>query len=662
MFPALDVDLLGGGFLDGETSSRLQFGHLVPAIPEHIQGEPTIGIRKIGAQAVQLAGGRVVGTVPDLELGALDGASSDAVHLVHRKRRLFVVLEVRGVVPVGIERHQLAGGVLQPGRGDGLLDDLIHAGKQIFQLRLTGGVRLDLVHAVSVRRLDLENRAGDGLPGVRVPLVDEQVGPLLVLQRDGGSLAGEELHMVLPQVRDVVVRCSGLHDGVYTRLQVGDSNLAVGVCGAVQVVGAILHFCDAEGDASQTGAIRAGLGEVQRRLDGVCEHKLHILVAVQLDDALGLVDEVPRALQLRDHIRAHRQFAQVDFAVLVRDELLGAVVSGHGPDAELGVGNPLGRVRRIDLDKVNPRLFGVEKYQGLDAVSSMKLHLLGHPIQEVLIVCGHLLDHISPGLEVCQQNFTQLACAVVAQDLAVLPDAEGDAGEDLVVAAVVLLDAQAGELLVGEGDGGHLPGHDIHRLDGFCIRFPALDAGNLANLISAGNQLGKLHRAAGFRGAGVGPPALDVLDLHDNARQPFAGVAVLLHAKFAEGVVVKGQGGGLPLLHGHILSGIPAEKVEFRRNALIDRVVAGNQVGDGNHSVHRGEHPDSIAVGADHLKNRAVQQCQGAGLPLDDGQISGRCRCGRGVGSRRRSRVRGGSGRGGLGGEVAVGMYYMREE
>ena len=276
----------------------------------------------------------------------------------------------------------------------------------------------------------------------------------------------------------------------------------------------------------------------------------------------------------------------------------------------------------------------------------MELHLLGHPIEDVFVIRGHLLDHIGTGLKVRQQNFAQFAGAVVAHQLPIFPDTEGDAGEDLVVAAVVLLDAQAGELLVGEGDGGHLPGHDIHRLDGFCIRFPALDAGNLANLISAGNQLGKLHRAAGFRGAGVGPPALDVLDLHDNARQPFAGVAVLLHAKFAEGVVVKGQGGGLPLLHGHILSGIPAEKVEFRRNALIDRVVAGNQVGDGNHSVHRGEHPDSIAVGADHLKNRAVQQCQGAGLPLDDGQISGRCRCGRGVGSRRRSRVRGGSGRG----------------
>ena len=644
MFPALDVDLLGGGFLDGETSSRLQFGHLVPAIPEHIQGEPTIGIRKIGAQAVQLAGGRVVGTVPDLELGALDGASSDAVHLVHRKRRLFVVLEVRGVVPVGIERHQLAGGVLQPGRGDGLLDDLIHAGKQIFQLRLTGGVRLDLVHAVSVRRLDLENRAGDGLPGVRVPLVDEQVGPLLVLQRDGGSLAGEELHMVLPQVRDVVVRCSGLHDGVYTRLQVGDSNLAVGVCGAVQVVGAILHFCDAEGHAGEAAAIRAGLDEMQGRLDGVGENEFHVLIAVQLNDPLGLVNDVARTLQLCNNIRADRELAQIDLTVLVCNELLGPVVACHRPDAEFGVRDALGGVSGIHLNEVNSGLFGVEKYQRLDAVPGVELHLLGHPIEDVFVIRGHLLDHIGTGLKVRQQNFAQFAGAVVAHQLPIFPDTEGDAGEDLVVAAVVLLDAQAGELLVGEGDGGDLPGHHVHGLDGLQVRFPALDAGNLPHLVGTGGELRELHRAAGLGGAAVGPAGLDVLDLHHDARKALSGVAVLLHPELTEGVVVEGQGGGLALSDGHVLGGILAQKVEFGRDTLINGVVPGDKIRDGDRAVHSGEHPDGVPIGPHHLKDGTVQERQSAGLPLDDLQVARRRRGGRigcGVRSRVRTGVRG---------------------
>ena len=382
---------------------------------------------------------------------------------------------------------------------------------------------------------------------------------------------------------------------------------------------------------------------MQCGLDGVRKNELHILVAVQLDDALGLVDDVAGTLQLCDHIRAHRQFAQVDLTVFVCNELLGTVVSSHRPDAELGVGNPLGRVRRIDLNQVNPRLFGVEKYQGLDAVSSVELHLLGHPVQEMLIVCGHLLDHIGPRLKVCQQNFSQFARAVIAQDLAVLPDAEGDAGEDLVVTAVVFLDAQAGELLVGERDGGDLPGHNVHGLDGLQIRFPALDAGNLANLVSAGGQLGELHRAAGLGGAAVGPAAFNVLDLHHNARQALAGVAVLLHPELAEGVVVEGQGSGLALADGHVLGGILAQKVEFGRDTLINGIVSRDQIWNRNGSVHGGEHPDGVPVGPHHLEDRTVQESQGAGLPLDDLQVAWR-RCGGRIGGGVRSRVRPGVG------------------
>ena len=39
-----------------------------------------------------------------------------------------MVLEVRRVIPVGVQRHQLAGGILQPGGGYGFLGDLIDAG------------------------------------------------------------------------------------------------------------------------------------------------------------------------------------------------------------------------------------------------------------------------------------------------------------------------------------------------------------------------------------------------------------------------------------------------------------------------------------------------------------------------------------------------------
>ena len=280
MFAALDVDLLGGGLLDGETGGGLQLGDLVPAVPEQVQCELPVGVREVGAQAVQLAGGRIVTAVPDLEFSTLNGVSGDGIHLVHGQGGLFVVAEVDGVVPVGVEGHRLTGSVLEPRGGDGFLDDLVHAGKQIFELCPALAVGADLIYAVPVRRFHLEDGAGDGFAGVCVLLVDDEVGPLLILDRDGADLARKQLHMVLPEVRDVVIRRGGLHHRVNTRLQVRDNDFAVGVGGAVQVMGAVLYLRNAEGDAGEAGAVRAGLDEVQCGLDGVRENKLHILVAV----------------------------------------------------------------------------------------------------------------------------------------------------------------------------------------------------------------------------------------------------------------------------------------------------------------------------------------------------------------------------------------------
>ena len=262
MFAALDIDLLGCRLLDGETSGGLQLGDFVPAVPEQVQRELPVGVREVGAKAVQLAGGGVIGPVPDLELSTFNGVPSDGIHLVYGQGGLFVVPEVDGVVPVGVQGHRLIGSVLEPRRRNRLFGNLIDAGEQIFEFCLALAVRPDLVHAVPVCRFHLEDGAGDGIAGVRVLLIDDEVGTLLVLNRDGADLAREQLHMVLPEVRDVVVRRSGLHHRVNTRLQVRDNDLAVGIRGAVQVVSAVLHLCDAEGDARQTGAVRAGLDEM----------------------------------------------------------------------------------------------------------------------------------------------------------------------------------------------------------------------------------------------------------------------------------------------------------------------------------------------------------------------------------------------------------------
>ena len=115
-----------------------------------------------------------------------------------------MVLEVDGVVPVGIEGYHLAGGIQQVGDRYGFLCDLINSGQQIFQGGRAVCSGLDFIHAVAVRRLHQEYGIRHGLPGVGIPLHHRQIGPDIVLQDDSGGLAGEQLHMALHRVDDMV--------------------------------------------------------------------------------------------------------------------------------------------------------------------------------------------------------------------------------------------------------------------------------------------------------------------------------------------------------------------------------------------------------------------------------------------------------------------------
>ena len=58
---------------------------------------------------------------------------------------------------------------------------------------------------------------GNGFAGIGVVLVNNEIGPLLILNGDLGSLAGEQLHMVLPEVDDMIGGGSGfLHRTYYS--------------------------------------------------------------------------------------------------------------------------------------------------------------------------------------------------------------------------------------------------------------------------------------------------------------------------------------------------------------------------------------------------------------------------------------------------------------
>ena len=166
-----------------------------------------------------------------------------------------MVLEVHRPVPVGVQRHQLAGRVLQPGGGDGLLRDFVHTGEEVLQHGEAIRPGLDLVHAVAVRRPDGEDGVLDGTAIVRVIFIDIQIGPLVVFQHDRTGPPGKQLHMVLFRAQNVVVQRGGLHQGVHPRLQALPQDLAAGRGGLVQVVGAVLDLGQPEGNALHRGTV-----------------------------------------------------------------------------------------------------------------------------------------------------------------------------------------------------------------------------------------------------------------------------------------------------------------------------------------------------------------------------------------------------------------------
>ena len=65
--------------------------------------------------------------------------------------------------------------------------------------------------------------------------IQNEVGPLLVLNGDSAGLSGEQLNMVLLEVKDMVGNSGRLLDGVHVRIQIGDVDLAVVIGDTVKI-------------------------------------------------------------------------------------------------------------------------------------------------------------------------------------------------------------------------------------------------------------------------------------------------------------------------------------------------------------------------------------------------------------------------------------------
>ena len=604
-----DVELLGGGFLDGEAGGGLQLRHLVPAVPQALQHDLTAGVGEVGAQVVELAGVGVIAAVPHLELGPLDGAAGDAVHLLDGEGRLSVILEVDRVVPVGVEGDQLAGGVQQIGGGRGFLRDLIYPGQQILQGGRAVCPCLNFIHAVAVRRLHQEYGVRHRLPGVRVPLYHRQVGPDVVLQNDGGGLAGEQLHMALHRVDDVIRNRIQLLDRVHPRLQPGDQDFAVLIGGAVQIPAAVFNFSDTEGHAGQPGTVRAQLDEVQGGFHRVGEHEPGRLVGLQLDDPLGLVDDVAGAFQLGDHIGPGGQLGQVDLSVLVGGELRRAPGTVHRLNAEPGVGDHLGRVGAVHLDQPDSGLLVVEEVQLLDAVPGLQLDLLGGGVQHMAAVPGvHLLHPVGARLAVRQGDLAQGVRLIVPQQLPVPPDSERDAGHGFMALPVILNDFQAGQGLILDGVLHTVPGDNGGGI-GLGITLPALRGGKLHDFVCPRLQLRECIGAAGVGGAGIGRAALNMFDLDAGPVQLIAGVRVYLdHPQLTIGLVPECDLGRLTVADGHLLGVLLREQVIPAGDFLRHGIEAAEGQGDQDFTLGvGGERADGLPVRAGHGEDGALQ-------------------------------------------------------
>ena len=107
---------------------------------------------------------------------------------------------------------------------------------------------------------------------------------------------------------------------------------------------------------------------MQRGQLAVGKHEFRILVGVKLDDALGLVDDVSGALQLRYYDCASGEVGQVDRSILQSGVLHRPPGSIHRLKTELGVGDWSGEVRTVHLHQMDTRLPVVEKHQLLDTI------------------------------------------------------------------------------------------------------------------------------------------------------------------------------------------------------------------------------------------------------------------------------------------------------
>ena len=346
---AFDKALLRSWGFDGITVRGFQLGHLVPAVLHIFQPDHALFIGVISAQIPQLSGFGLVAPVPDLEFGALQRISCHTIDLDNFQGRLFVIFEEHLSIPVGIEGHKLGLCIQQIGFRHRLLNHFIGTRQQIFHLCAaicTGG---HFPYPGAVHGPHLEHRSRHHFPGIGIPLMDSQVGALVVSDGQRAGFAREELHLVFLGIENVVIYSGGLFDRIDTGFQIAHQDFTSIVCGSIQVMRPVLDFADAEGNAAQRCAVGALLQQPQSGLNGVGEHKFAGLTRLQVNDPLGIVDHIAVGFLFGHHISARLQLGQVDHAVFIGGKFFRSECGSIAFDLKDHIGNDLAGVGGIDL-------------------------------------------------------------------------------------------------------------------------------------------------------------------------------------------------------------------------------------------------------------------------------------------------------------------------
>ena len=667
----IDHHRLGAaGLVDGVAGNGGRFRH--HQRPHHaMDGDFAVLIGEVQAVAADLSvfsGYERAGRGRHPEGHALQGLPGEGIPLVDNQCACFGILDDdRLRVTLAADDH-IGGGSIHDIACGGLdLRQHISAGGQIgdFDLALTVGGKNAVLrqgagadhavqpHLTSSGSGHTELRAGKGLTGGAVPLLDDELALGLVLEGQADRAALLDLNGLALGINDIAVRrASFCYDDALAGFQAGDADLAVlvrpedaiGVTDQRAVRVGDLKFRVGEGHAGVHGT---DLADQQDAVRGVVkangDHTL--LTAVrQIDRFRGVDDGVPIGrVNLLHDIGAAFQPRPDGGAVLAGDLLPDGRAAGAGgaaqkPQLEGAAGERLmgHAVILLNDDGVQRSIL---EGQGL-ALTAVEDDLLGGGFLHLETGSGFHLGHgVFAGIEPLALLMEPDLTLGVCEDISVIDGGRGLGG----FAAAGVGDVELGSLdrrashavLLVDGELGHfpIPKSDIHLVTGVQAD-GLLPVGVFAGqVVRSGNRLFCNSVTAG--GHAVRHCAI-------LAGGPIGG-EITVDALYGE----HGAGDGLGILRVDFGDGQPGHFQVFKYEVLI---VAGAEVNGLGHlaahhigvrdgyflyliTIHRNVREDRLAVrpGGDvlmiavmdalDLKDRAGNGLLGLLIQLLDGQI-----------------------------------------